>query len=31
MITVNLGKPLAVGRIAELYAWEGSWVIKLFF
>jgi hypothetical protein len=31
MITVNLGKPLAVGRTAELYAWEGSLVIKLFF
>jgi Ser/Thr protein kinase RdoA (MazF antagonist) len=31
MISMNLGKPLAVGRTAELYAWEGGYVLKLFF
>jgi uncharacterized protein (TIGR02172 family) len=31
MITKNLGNPLAIGRTAELYAWEDGWVLKLFF
>jgi Ser/Thr protein kinase RdoA (MazF antagonist) len=31
MITKDLGKPLAVGRTAELFAWQTSQVIKLFF
>ena len=31
MITADLGKPLALGRTAELYAWEGGQVVKLFF
>jgi Ser/Thr protein kinase RdoA (MazF antagonist) len=30
MITTNLGKPLAVGRTAELFAWEDGRVLKLF-
>ena len=31
MITATLGKPLAIGRTAKLYNWEGSQVLKLFF
>jgi hypothetical protein len=31
MIAKDLGKPLAVGRTAELFAWQSNQVIKLFF
>jgi len=31
MITLDLGKPLAIGRTAEIYAWEGNQVLKLYF
>jgi aminoglycoside phosphotransferase (APT) family kinase protein len=27
----DLGQPLARGRTAEIYAWEPSWVVKLYF
>jgi len=30
LITANLGKPLAIGRTAELYPWESGQVLKLF-
>jgi Ser/Thr protein kinase RdoA (MazF antagonist) len=30
MIIKDLGKPLAVGRTAELFPWQGGWVLKLF-
>ena len=31
MITADLGRPLAIGCTAELYAWEGGQVLRLFF
>lgn len=27
----NLGKPIAYGRTAEIYAWQQGWVLKLFY
>ena len=30
-MNINLGKPIALGRTAEIYAWQGSQVLKLFF
>jgi hypothetical protein len=31
MISMDLGNSLAVGRTAELYSWEDSQVLKLFY
>ena len=30
MSTTSLGKPIALGRTAEVYAWEEGQVLKLF-
>jgi len=30
VITMHLGKPIALGRTAEIYAWEEGYIIKLF-
>lgn len=27
----DLGRPIALGRTAEIYAWEPGWVVKLYF
>jgi Ser/Thr protein kinase RdoA (MazF antagonist) len=30
MISTDLGLPIAIGRTAEIYAWNDGWVLKLF-
>ncbi len=30
MISTDLGKPIAIGRTAEIYSWNDGWVLKLF-
>lgn len=30
MISTDLGEPIAIGRTAEIYAWNDGWVLKLF-
>jgi uncharacterized protein (TIGR02172 family) len=27
---LSLGNPIAIGRTAEIYTWEGGWILKLF-
>ncbi len=31
MTSIALGKPIALGRTAEVYAWQDNQVLKLYF